>query len=94
MVGKEEQHFARGNINIPRDCIFAYRKVSFTPAIRIEGPFSVATLEGTMRCEDGWLAFDTDWNPYPIDHKIFAATYERVEDTHILIPKEVIGTKA
>lgn len=53
-----------------------FRKTSITLAKRIEGPFSVETPEGTMTCEDGWLALDSDSNPYPIAASVFEETYE------------------
>lgn len=55
-----------------------FRKMSITQAQRISGPFEVETLEGTMSCEDGWLALDSHGNPYPIAHHEFIAIYTPV----------------
>lgn len=52
------------------------RRITETRAVRIRGPFSVETLEGVMRCDDGWLALDVDGNPYPIASSVFAKTFE------------------
>ena len=55
-----------------------YRKKQFTFAVKIPGPFSVETLEGTMWCENGWLAWDVEGNVYPIDAVVFEKSYEKV----------------
>lgn len=52
-----------------------YRKRGATPAIRIDGPFSVETREGTLTCEDGYLAVDSNGDPYPIAADVFEDTY-------------------
>lgn len=59
------------------DRAFPYyrRKITETAAVRIDGPFEVETLEGVMRCEDGWLALDVDGNPYPIASDVFERTF-------------------
>lgn len=43
-----------------------YIKVVPTRMVRIEGPFTVETLEGPLSCPDGFLAIDSGGNPYPI----------------------------
>lgn len=53
-----------------------YRKKRLTQATRVSGPFEVETTEGTLRCEDGWLALDSKGNPYPISSDEFDAIYE------------------
>jgi hypothetical protein len=55
-----------------------YRKRSYTKAIRIRGPFRVHTTEGTMTCPDGYLAIDSEGNPYPIDRKVFETSYVEI----------------
>ncbi len=52
------------------------RKITSTFAWRMRSPFEVETLEGTMTCEDGYLAVDVEGNPYPIDAKVFEKTFE------------------
>lgn len=49
-----------------------YRKKVPVRMIRMEGPFTVATKEGTLSCQDGWLALDSSGYPYPVadaDHR-------------------------
>jgi hypothetical protein len=53
-----------------------YRKKVSTRAMRIDGPFTVETSEGTLRCEDGYLAIDARGYPYPIALDEFALIYE------------------
>ena len=55
-----------------------YRKVALTHAIRIDGPFTVTTSEGPLRCEDGYLAVDARGYPYPIAAAEFELIYEPV----------------
>lgn len=57
-----------------------YRKKVSTLAARMDGPFEVKTTEGTLRCEDGWLAFDSRGYPYPIAADEFAQIYQEVPD--------------
>jgi hypothetical protein len=52
--------------NIPAGDWRTFRKIALTRMIRIEGPFTVQTSEGPLRCEDGWLAMDARGYPYPI----------------------------
>lgn len=56
----------------------SYVKRAHTPAIRINGPFEVVTREGTLTCQDGWLAVDAHGWPYPIAADEFEAIYEEV----------------
>jgi len=41
-----------------------WQRVRQMEAIRIKGPFSVATESGEVHCEDGYLAFQRG-NPWP-----------------------------
>ena len=56
-----------------------YRKRTLTHATRIYGPFTVRTREGELTTEDGWLAWDSGRNPYPIAAAEFDAIYEKAE---------------
>lgn len=62
--------------NLPADGWKAYRKTSLTRMIRIDGPFTVQTSEGPLRCEDGFLAVDARGYPYPIAVSEHAMIYE------------------
>lgn len=53
-----------------------FRKTALTPAIRMAGPFTVETREGTLECSDGWLAIDAGGWPYPIAADEFDRIYE------------------
>lgn len=53
-----------------------YSKSRLTPMLRIEGPFAVESSEGTLVCEDGYLAVDSHGSPYPIS----AAEQESIYD--------------
>lgn len=55
------------------------QKRTLTRVARVPGPFSVETTEGTMTCEDGWLAVDELGNPYPIAADVFDRTYVLVQ---------------
>lgn len=55
-----------------------YRKKNLTQAIRIVGPFEVETTEGTLTCQNGYLAVDSRGFPYPIDKEEFETIYEKV----------------
>jgi hypothetical protein len=56
-----------------------YRKRTLTPAIRMRGPFFVHTAEGPLKCEDGWLAWDSRGFPYPIAADEFDLIYEEAD---------------
>ena len=49
--------------------------------VRIDGPFTVETAEGPLRCEDGWVALDTNGDPYPIAADVEAASYKPTGDS-------------
>ena len=55
-----------------------YRKTATTKLARIDGQFEVETREGTLTCEDGYVALDADGWPYPIEASVLARTYELV----------------
>jgi hypothetical protein len=55
-----------------------YRKTTVTRALRMDGPFTVETREGTVTCRDGYLAVDAGGWPYPIAADEFEAIYEQV----------------
>lgn len=57
-----------------------YRKKVFTKMLRMDGPFTVATSEGPLTCQDGFLAMDARGYPYPIAADEHAFIYEEVED--------------
>lgn len=53
-----------------------YYKKASTLAIRIEGPFRVETLNGSITtCSDGYLALDVCGRPYPIPKDEFERAY-------------------
>lgn len=53
-----------------------YRKIALTRAIRIYAPFEVETSEGTLTCQDGYLAIDARGYPYPLATDEFELIYE------------------
>lgn len=53
-----------------------WKKKVTTRAIRVGGPFTVKTREGTLTCPDGYLAMDAHGWPYPIAANEFEAIYE------------------
>lgn len=66
--------------NIPQDQIWeSFRKKVPTNATRMEGPFFVATSEGQLHCEDGWLCIDARGYPYPVAADEFELIYEPCE---------------
>jgi hypothetical protein len=68
-------------MNLPEEDGFkVYRKKTLVRAMRVEGPFTVATREGALLCEDGYLALDEDGWPYPIAAPVFEKTYEEVAE--------------
>ena len=67
--------FSTGNLpGSPEDWPL-YQKHALTRAIRIEGPFTVETSEGPLRCENGYLAIDARGYPYPIAADEFEQIY-------------------
>lgn len=70
---KKPPHFTRDNI---AGIVFGlFSKRVPTQAVRIDGPFTTQTLEGTLLCDDGWLALDGSNNPYPISAEQFELLY-------------------
>ena len=63
---------------VPENNWAFYRKVHSTQAQRILEPFEVETTEGTLTCQDGYLAIDSRGFPYPIDKEEFETIYEKV----------------
>lgn len=61
-----------------------WRKTTVTQALRINGPFETETAEGSLKCEDGYLAVDARGYPYPIAAEEFALVYELVEEGEML----------
>jgi hypothetical protein len=61
--------------NLPFGQWIRCMKKQATLMIRMDGPFTVETREGTLTCSDGWLAIDSDGYPYPILNKVKEATY-------------------
>ena len=74
----------RKQLVITRDNVMAYvdlkvwptwKKKLPTRAVRMNGRFIVKTREGELVCENGWLALDTNGDPYPIADDVFQKTY-------------------
>lgn len=65
--------------NLPEGDWKSYRKKVETRMIRIEGPFNVATSEGPLHCEDGYLAVDARGYPYPLHVDEHALIYEHAD---------------
>lgn len=63
------------NGHVPHE-FHLYRKRVPVKAQRIDGSFTVQTREGTLTCDDGWLAIDSQGWPYPIAADEFDAIYE------------------
>ena len=53
-----------------------HRKKVLARMVKIDGPFSVQTKEGTLSRDDGWLALDSDGYPYPISSADYDMMYE------------------
>lgn len=53
-----------------------YFKTVPVEAMRVHSEFETETLEGVLVCKDGYLALDSQGNPYPIDKEIFKETYK------------------
>jgi hypothetical protein len=77
----------------PRQAFSEFAKQGTTPALRIEGPFTVETSEGPLTCSDGWLAIDSAGNPYPIDAGVFAETYKLAEPAEETDHLEVLRSR-
>lgn len=74
-MSKYAEHFDRDEYMPAEGEFRRYRKVATTQAVRIEGPFKVTTREGTLTCQDGYLAIDAHGWPYPIAREEFEAIY-------------------
>ena len=64
--------------NLPQHGWRVFRKIVPTRAMRMEGPFRVATSESENEpflCEDGWLVIDARGYPYAIAREEFNAIY-------------------
>lgn len=53
-----------------------WHKVKTIRAKRMDGPFTVVSREGTLTCNDGYLAVDAGGWPYPIAADEFETIYE------------------
>lgn len=71
-----EQVFSAGSLPGDPKTWATFRKKVLTSAVRIQGRFTVATSEGPLTCEDGWLAVDARGYPYPIAADEFEKIYE------------------
>jgi len=80
MIDKKIPVYNKNNLPFPTyDLRWGhYRKKLTTLAVRVDGSFKVETSEGLMFCKDGWLAFDSEGNVYPISNDVFNKTYERI----------------
>lgn len=75
-----DEKLAYSTDNLPAIGEFAtYKKKVTTKAVKVDGPFAVHTREGTLTCQDGYLAIDSAGYPYPIAKEEFEAIYEPVE---------------
>lgn len=54
-----------------------HRKKVLTAMTRIDGPFRTLTKEGWLDCPDGWLALDSEGDPYPVAATIYDTNYEQ-----------------
>ncbi len=63
-----------------------FRKVALTRALRVQGPFTVETSEGPLRCEDGYLCMDSRGYPYPVALDEFQSIYVPAEDPPLASP--------
>jgi hypothetical protein len=73
------EHVTQGNMGDLMVYAKHYRKKVLTAAVRMPGPFTVVTREGTLACPDGYLAVDAHGWPYPIARDEFEAIYEQVD---------------
>lgn len=67
--------------NLPPAGWAEYRKIGTTRMAPAVGPFTVATKEGEYELPVGWqgfIALDTDGDPYPVAADVQARSYERV----------------
>lgn len=68
-----------------------YRKVVPIKAARVDGPFVVTTSEGMLRCEDGWLCFDSRGYPYPVADAEFQQIYQEIMSTSVQSTDPTMG---
>lgn len=69
--------------NLPDGDWVQYRKVGTTRMAPVTGPCVVDTKEGEYRLPEGWqgfIALDSDGDPYPVAAEVHARTYERADD--------------
>lgn len=69
------------NKGVPPDLEFrkAIKKPIAVRCIKIDEPFEVETMEGTMTGKKGdWLMVGIHGEMYPIDHDIFMETYDLI----------------
>jgi hypothetical protein len=57
-----------------------YKKTTLTHMTKVEGTFAVDTQHGMVRCEDGYVALDSQGMLYPVSENDFENTYEKVEE--------------
>jgi hypothetical protein len=74
----ETLRFTADNLEFHELIFREFRKIGTTKVAKIGVPFEVETSEGLMRCESGWLAIDSEGNPYPIADDVFEKTYEEI----------------
>lgn len=66
--------------NLPPVGWAEYRKVGTTRMAPVNGPFIVTTKEGEYEVPAGWqgfIALDSDGDPYPVEFGVHARAYER-----------------
>ena len=67
-------------VKVIKDHAPLWRNRKLTAAVRIIGPFSVATQQGILSCPDGYLAVDAAGWPFPISQDEFESLYEAAEE--------------
>lgn len=75
----DETYYDRVAVNSGNISWKEYKKVASQRAIRINGPFTVRTREGTLTCPDGYLAIDAHGWPHPIAKDEFEKIYVEIE---------------
>jgi hypothetical protein len=58
-----------------------YRRKNVVWMMRVDGPFKVKTMHGTVECDDGFVAVDEEGWPYPIAASVHAKSYEAADST-------------
>jgi hypothetical protein len=74
--GETRRTFTRTDAANLLDEMPRWRKTTITRAMKIDGLFVAETSNGWVRCEDGYLAFDSGGYPYPIDRAEFERAYK------------------